>query len=74
MLKDPALYILLGNTCFLFYSHRKLGRAIKATQQSVIDLIKGRVREIGPVEAQAQAVKKAAAERRNLPRPAPLNL
>lgn len=54
--------LLLTNLGILLGQFRH-GRAIKALQQAVIDLITGRLREVGPVEAQSVALRKQTQER-----------
>lgn len=70
------LAIAAGNTCFIAWSHRSLRKDIAAAADSLAAIISGRVREVGPVEAQTQALQKQAVERATARRirPATLNL
>lgn len=76
MKETALLFICAGNLCYAVHAKKVLGSAIKATQDSIITLVTGKVREVGPVEAQTQALAKQNRTRRQerAARPAPLNL
>ncbi len=70
------LLICLGNLCFGVWSHKTLGTQVRQTREALHDAISGRIREIGPIEAQTTALKAQAVERATArrARPATLNL
>ena len=58
MIQYALACLVAGNLCFGVWSHRTLGRAVRATQDSIVDLVTGRLREVGPHEAQVTALHK----------------
>lgn len=74
---DLALLLFAaGNSCFIVWSRKTLLREIRETAAHLETLITGKVREVGPVEAQTQALQKQAVERATARtiRPRALNL
>ncbi len=76
-MKETALLLICaGNLCYAAHAKHVLGKAIKATRDEIVLVVTGKVREVGPIEAQTQALAKQATGRRaqRANRPAPLNL
>lgn len=72
----PTLLLGASTLSAVVWSHRSLTAKIEATKESIITVVSGRVREIGPIEAQTTALKQQAVERAHArrTRPATLNL